>query len=227
MGSQRVGHNLVTEQQPPRVGWGVVVWGVQPFFRRSQHGNCWWFWESAPGQRGSCLLNSQGSTCIWKLEQLMKHPARLWGKQMALDAEQGSGGSQELAIMGEAIAVSSASAWLSTPSLVPLRYLQCIAAFQAPQGLHLVFPSPSQATLPTLGLIPLSPSDPSSTNREIQKPHWKASSFKLFSYSRVIAASISTALHNKEISRNSRRKPFHLVLCFSTSFILSSDTRRN
>ena len=55
----------------------------------------------------------------------------------------------------------------------------CIAAFQAPQGLHLVFPSPSQATLPTLGLIPLSPSDPSSTNREIQKPHWKASSFKL------------------------------------------------
>lgn len=29
---------------------------------------------------------------------------------MALDAEQGSGGSQELAIMGEAMAVSSASA---------------------------------------------------------------------------------------------------------------------
>lgn len=66
--------------------------------------------ESLHLARGSCLLNSEGSTCIWKLEQLTKHPACLWGKQMALDAEQGLGGSQELAIMGGAMAVSSASA---------------------------------------------------------------------------------------------------------------------
>ena len=31
-GSQRVAHDLVTEQPPPRAGWGVVVRGVQPFF---------------------------------------------------------------------------------------------------------------------------------------------------------------------------------------------------
>ena len=46
---------------------------------------------------------------MWKPEQLTKHPARLWGEQMALDAEQGSGGSQELAIKGGATAVSSPS----------------------------------------------------------------------------------------------------------------------
>lgn len=43
--------------------------------------------------------------------------------------------------------------------------------------------APAPPILPTLGSVLLFPPDPSSTDREVQKPHRKASSFKLSSYS--------------------------------------------